>query len=426
MKFLKILFYGILIEGFIAKSFFFVGNDPVAAHYVASILLLTPLIIFYLIQPFSKERINFGVIFLFLILLTAFIASFLKANQSELIAFVSFFYMIIGFVYCIPYFFRVYRIEGWRLIMQILIFILLSSLALLLVNPAAANDPTSDRFSGSLISVAVACNIFFYAAVLTAVAAKFATTKRQFYVYALLCMLSIVFLYLTKTKSSLAEAMICVTFVILFNKKGVIDRKHLILASYTFISGVVLFLLMSDTLNIERLLAEFRIIDGSITTSRNKNWESGLARIQEAPLFGDGLLAKHTRGGSESFSVGNNYDAGFDPHSLPLSLGTQAGIPFMLLMMLFLLYILLKYLSTVGLRVAVQRPEFLIGTVHLIVMIFAGGDLTSLGNLVYRLYWLFIGILALQTLDLQRKKTKPNIIRQRRMPITFIKNPVVN
>ena len=48
-----------------------------------------------------------------------------------------------------------------------------------------------------------------------------------------------------------------------------------------------------------------------------------------------------------------------------------------------------------GLRASLQQPEFLIMSLVVPSMLFAGGDMISLGSLVNRLQWLFLGILAL-------------------------------
>ncbi len=85
---------------------------------------------------------------------------------------------------------------------------------------------------------------------------------------------------------------------------------------------------------IDEQLAEFRLADSALSDSRGSNWSFGIERIVAKPLFGEGLLAKQTQGGTSTIDPSNptSYDPRYDPHSLILSFGVEGGIPFMLLM----------------------------------------------------------------------------------------------
>lgn len=146
-------------------------------------------------------------------------------------------------------------------------------------------------------------------------------------------------------------------------------------------------------------LESFRLGDSQLTDSRTGNWEFGIERIIRAPLFGEGLLTKQTQGGTRGvdFAGETSYDPLYDPHSLILSFGVQAGIPFMIAMTALIVLILARFVSTFGVQRSLESPEFVIASVHFAVMIFAGGDLTTLGNIIDKIFWILLGTVALKT-----------------------------
>ena len=145
-------------------------------------------------------------------------------------------------------------------------------------------------------------------------------------------------------------------------------------------------------------------LDGDLLSTRNVVWEEGLSRVRESFFLGSGLLTKQTKGGSADVDFSsNNYDVTFDAHSLLITLTEQGGVLLLVLVTVSLLLPLWNFLRVYGVRASFQSPEFLIMSLMIPGMFFVGGDMISLGNLVNRLQWLFLGILAF---DLSSQRSK--------------------
>jgi O-antigen ligase len=229
--------------------------------------------------------------------------------------------------------------------------------------------------------------------------ALLARTPASFATYAAVSLLSLIFLYLTKTRSSLLEALVCLIVMLAFSplhqgRKMVAMAAAVLILGFVALSGVAL---TTGVVAVDRELDSFRA-GQTLADARGGNWAFGIERIGESPMFGEGLLAKQTQGGTRGVDFGSetSYDPRFDPHSLVLSFGVQAGIPFMLAMSGLILMVFGRYLAAFGLRRSLEAPEFLIGVVHFAIMLAAGGDLTALGNLVDKIYWVFLGTMALK------------------------------
>jgi O-antigen ligase len=157
-------------------------------------------------------------------------------------------------------------------------------------------------------------------------------------------------------------------------------------------------------------------LGGDLLSSRDLVWDEGLSRIRETFLWGTGLLTKQTKGGSAELDFSSsNYDPTFDAHALGITLIEQGGVLFLILVMALLILPLWKFLRVYGIRASLQNPEFLIMILVIPSMMFAGGDMISLGSLVNRLQWLFLGILsidvsnqALEFQDIPLPGCKPN------------------
>jgi O-antigen ligase len=210
-------------------------------------------------------------------------------------------------------------------------------------------------------------------------------------------------LFLTKTRTALAETFAIIAILVYgfrltthANARGWLGPS---LATLALISSALVF--GSGSFDFQSTATDFRLAEGSLEDSRAGNWEFGVERILNAPLFGEGLLTKQTQGGSRSLDIatGDNYDPTYDPHSLILSFGVQAGIPFAIGMLALIFGTLVQYLMAFGLRRALSSPEFVICLVHTLVMIPGGGDLTSFGNVMDRIYWIFLGFLAVSSRD---------------------------
>jgi hypothetical protein len=401
-----------IVEGLIVKSFYFVGNDPVVLHYIvsAATCAIAGLILFFTVGLKNLSAIEF--VFLLSSFGWSFASSFASGQQGNIMASGTFtLSTLMSFIF-VPRLMLAGQYDTIKFLRITLGVLTLLSAALLILLPSAAYDSESGRFSGASISVAVACEIFFFAVVFHVYDVREKTgLKSRGFSLLVLC-LAIGFLFLTYTRSVLVEAVAMLLLVVFTSHKGKLQGRTLIIAAGIFFVlgfSALLYLVVKDV-NIEQLMIDFRLADGgSATDSRMGNWLFGLQRIGDAPWFGEGMLTKQTAGGGELDlnAAGSTYNVIYDPHSLPLSLGVQAGIPFAIVIMVLLFWVHIRYLITFGFARSLASVDFMIGIVLFVGMIPGGGDLTSMGNVVDRIYWILLGTFALRT-NLRRDAEKSN------------------
>ena len=388
-----------LVESYLAKSFIFAGNDPTTLHYAVSIVLSVGMFLLFCLDSNAYR----GRFFLLFIaggaIAWTLISSYQTGYALNYIASVTFGFLILSCFFWFPYVCYRAGVETWRLLLVVLGIPASASLPMFLALPDMALDTLSGRLAGTFISVAVACNVFFYVSVLAAFALKL-TNKRKFQIlYLSVCLISLICLYFTRTRSSLLEAFVCIFIVCVTSAHGKIIFRRLF-ASIAFVAILVFaialgVLTLDFDLNSE--ISGFRLENG-ITSSRNDNWAFGVERIVKQPLFGEGMLTKQTQGGQAQVNLeaSDNYNAIYDPHSLVLSLGVQGGMPLLLAVMFLIFSPLIAIFRIRGPSGVLGSPEFVLSSVHLCTMIPAGGDLTSFGNSVDRIFWILLGALSLQ------------------------------
>ena len=399
-KFSLFILYIFFIEGFLAKSFLFNGNDPTILHYSLSSVIIMITLLLVLIYRGGHLINNFTIILLIFIFTWLTISTLYIGDNQNYLALPTFLILIFGCFYGIPSLGTISDNNILRILYFTLAFFSLSSIMLWVVTPDLSFDPDSGRFSGTLISVAVACNVFFYFSVIACAAMSVSTDMRARIIHGSLMFIGLGLLYFTKTRSSLVEALACIGILLI----GFRFRR--VNAAKGWFGPVLIGLLMTlgitalgfGAVDTQSQLEEFRLSDQSLDTSRGGNWEFGIERIIAAPLFGEGLLTKQTQGGSGTINIesGANYDPRYDPHSLILSFAVQAGIPFAIGMMGLLLSSLGYFLWVFGLRKSIETPEFVLCAVHTLAMIPAGGDLTSFGNSIDRIFWVLLGCVVLK------------------------------
>jgi O-Antigen ligase len=391
-----------IVEGLFVKSFVFVGNDPVVVHYIASSVTC---VLAGLILSFSVGLKNLSILELLLLLSSfawSFASSFASGQQSNLISSVTFSLSVFMSFVFVPRLMQAANYDTIRFLRTSLGVVVVLSTILLALIPGGAYERESGRFAGAAISVAVAGNVFFFATVFYGFDLREKVNWRGRAISLLVLCFSFGFLFLTYTRSLLSEAVLMLLLVIFTSRHGRIRTRTIVIAAGVFLILVfftLLFLVMRD-LNIEQLMVDFRLADGSSATdSRMGNWLFGLQRIGDAPWFGEGMLTKQTAGGGELDlnAAGSTYSVIYDPHSLPISLGVQAGIPFAILTMGLLFWVHIRYLITFGIARSLASVDFMIGIVLFVGMIPGGGDLTSMGNAVDRIYWILLGTFALRT-----------------------------
>lgn len=390
-----------LAECYLAKSFIFVGNDPTVLHYVISAALTLIMGLGFCLNSKVYEK-RFKLLFAAIVAVGwSMISAYVSDYSLNYISAGTFALLLFGCFFWLPYMVSVAGGEAWRLVLYVLAVPTVLSLVILIVAPSVAMDEQSGRFTGAFISVAVACNLLCFVCILSAFAAKAARTKKEFLIYAGLCVLSISLLYLTRTRSSLLEAVVGLLLVFIVREDGALVLKRILLtggALLVAVTGAMLAVAVSD-IDLRAEQAEFRM-EGGLTSSRNENWAFGLERIVRQPVFGEGLLAKQTQGGQGAINMEgkDNYNVIYDPHSLVLSLGVQGGLPFLVAVSFLFTAPLITFASRAGLSGVLTSPEFVISSLNLAMMIPAGGDMTSFGNSVDRILWILLGALSIKAI----------------------------
>jgi O-Antigen ligase len=387
-----------LIEGFVVKSVIFVGNDPVFWHYVISSVITLAIIIPYLRHLRRDVIFSVQSLLIVFVVVWCFISSWISGDVNNIFYVVSFFIFLVSCFIVIP---AVYSFSErgfqWSIFVLAGIFSLVS-IILYIFSPGVAIDSESGRFQGAYISVANASGITPVLAVVATSKLHFKKGWRKIFCLAII-ILSLTILYMTKTRSAIFETILIMTIVGIGVRINSANYKRgwlTPLLSFLIVAGGANTLIFGG-LDLSQTASDFRLGSASLEDSRTVHWDFGIEVIKEKPLFGEGMLAKQTRGGTQAINLdeSNNYDSRFDPHSLILSFGVQAGIPFAIGMILLITSCLFVFLKRFGFKTSLLCPEFCYSIVHLPMLVFSGGDLTSFGNLVDRIVWIFLGTLLL-------------------------------
>ena len=400
----SVLIVLLILESFIVKSVIFDKNDPILIHYLLSGLLISAICGLAVLRRSTWQRLRrlpglktFLIIVVWLVLVTT-----ARPSALEWAAVIGFVLLVCGFYLSTTSNLSSSGHSPRRVILYFFAIWVILSLITLVSSPAMSYELPSLRFRGALISVANACNIFFFASIYFAWSFKHeAFLNRN--VSACLGVLSFIFLLMTLTRSSILMAI--VGLVILASTDCLGRLRSFKVASILLVFAVFLIVVV---MNIDPSTLDGRFGVDDLFSSRDINWEEGLSRIRGTFLFGSCLLTKQTKGGSAELEFSSsNYDPNFDAHALAITLIEQGGVLFLLFVMTLLLMPLWKFLRVYGIRSALQHPEFLIMTLIIPGMMFAGGDMISLGSLVNRLQWLFLGIVALDASSKDLKLINP-------------------
>lgn len=397
----RILLGSFIAIGLIVKSFLFVGGEPVLVHYALNGFIVGIAGIAYFSAGGGRLLASPVALALGFALFWSLVSALFSPISLNIVAVATFAVVSVGSLIFFPALCLRVGVEPWRLIAYVLGFTIPITIVLWLIDAGKTIDPESGRFSGALVSVAVACSIYLFVCVFAFRAALLASSRGMAMFYGMTSIVSLLFLYLTKTRSALAECLVCLLLMLIFSplKRGakmVSMGAAGLLLMFVALSGLAA---STGIVPLDNELESFRLGDEQLTDARSTNWGFGIERIIQAPLFGEGLLTKQTQGGSRGvdFSSETSYDPRYDPHSLILSFGVQAGIPFMIAMTSLILLIFSRFVAIFGIQRSLESPEFVIASVHFAVMIFAGGDLTTLGNIIDKIFWILLGTVALKT-----------------------------
>lgn len=388
------------VLGLSFKTVIFVDREPVLINYTTHAFLISIMAII----AFQYSRFLIDLSFSLFILIAATMFATISAVNSGLslniVAVGTFTVVWFGSFFIMPLMCFWVGVEPWRVICYVTCAIVPLSVILMVISPELTIDPLSGRFRGAMVSVAYGGLVFSLACLLSARAAMVASALGYKLAFGALSVTALYLLYLTLTRSSLAETVACVGLLAVFGplnrqSKMVIFALMAILAVGLVLSGVAV---SSGIVSIDDQLESFRLADRQLVNARDLNWEFGLERIAASRWFGEGLLTKQTQGGTSTldFSAATNYDQSYDPHSLAISLGVQGGIPFMIAILFVNIWVIMSFIRVFGLKNAFQSPEFVFVSIHFAAMNVAGGDLTTMGNIVERIYWVLLGTLALK------------------------------
>ena len=406
-----ILASAFIVEGLVVKSFVFTGNDPIILHYAASTLLCGAIILYLLVRKALTNLSVFQMVLLGAALSWSIVSSINSDRIENLVASITFGLAFFTAYIAVPRLFERTNTSLENVIRSLLIAFTVISLVMAILFPSLATDAGSGRFSGAAISVAVACNMFFFSTVVFAFSARAASNTRDRILYVALTLAAFGMLYITYTRSLLVLTTFCLFIILITNKNGYLVTRNLFIAALIGLSiaGVGLAYEAVFGFDYEQLLINLRLIDGaSVTTSRDTNWAFAIQRISDEPLFGEGMLTKQTAGGFNSLDIETaaGYAVTYDPHSVILSFGVQAGVPFAFFMTSFFVLVFATHLYKFGFSPSLASAPFMVGFFNFVTMIFSGGDLTSMGSSVDRFNMLFIGIIGYNAMFTPAPKSK--------------------
>lgn len=419
-----------ILVGLAIKSGFFLEREPVIVNYIVSSLTLGALTVYAVRYGTGLVNPTLMALATVIVLWAAF-SAVESGITLNLVATGALAVLVFGFLIGPPIALYRARVEGWRAVNYAITIGTVLSLLSLTLNFGDPIDPDNGRVRGVWVSVAVACSLFGFNCFLSVREAIAAKSRVAALFWIVIAASSFYLLFMTRTRSSLAELFISLILLALFApmRRGLrILSLSLLTISLTF-SLFGLGAVSTGSVSVDDHLAEFRLADRQLTDARDGNWEFGFERIAAKPIFGEGLLAKQTQGGQSviDFDAKTNYDPRYDPHSLGISLAVQGGLPFLFLMGGLITTILVRFVATFGLARSLQSPEFVIVVLRLSISVFSGGDMTALGNVVDKIVWLFLGLLALKT-ELFRRSQRSGArlesrLLERRPPISGGRRP---
>ena len=387
----SVLIVLLILESFIVKSVIFDKNDPILIHYLLSGLLISAICGLAVLRRSTWQRLRrlpglktFLIIVVWLVLVTTS-----RPSALEWAAVLGFVLLVCGFYLSITSNLSTFGPSPRRVILYFFAIWVILSLITLVISPAMSYELPSLRFRGALISVANACNIFFFSTIYFAWSFKYKVFLRRG-ASGCLGVLSFIFLLMTLTRSSI---LLAILGLLVFSSTDSLGR----IRAFKIVSILLIFavFLIGVVMTIDSSTLDGLRLGGDLLSSRDLVWDEGLSRIRETFLWGTGLLTKQTKAGSAELDFSSsNYDPTFDAHALSITLIEQGGVLFLILVMALLILPLWKFLRVYGIRASLQNPEFLIMILVIPSMMFAGGDMISLGSLVNRLQWLFLGILS--------------------------------
>jgi hypothetical protein len=395
------LILALIAEGMIVKSAIFLDNDPTLPHYIISAALGSLIFIICIINKYAKYMINWQSIVFLSCLIWSFLSSFQTGYTPNLIAVATFGCMFLFFFISIPVMIQSVEKNVIRVIYPPFFLMALISIFLYMTELWSTIDPSSNRFLGSYISVANASIGFsFFTAFSFAMIFSYQDHRKKIF-FGLMTILGIYLCFLTKTRSIALETIFFIAVIYYGNRISNPLKKGAWLAPVIATLGILsaFMIVIAGNFDWSATAADYRVAEGSLQDSRTGNWAFGIERTLNAPLFGEGMLTKQTQGGTRSLDLagGDNYDSSYDPHSLVLSFSVQAGIPFAIGMIILIFGTIIQYAAIFGIKKSLSNATFVICSIHTLVMIPTGGDLTSFGNYSDRIYWILLGVIALKS-----------------------------
>lgn len=244
-----------------------------------------------------------------------------------------------------------------------------------------------------MVSVATLCGFFSLYSIFNS---KEKTKAQLIWGYAHL-VLALYLLILTGTRSALASVLMGIVLSLIVFKTRHVAIKFLktslavglLLTGFFFGADIADYAIQVATG--EKSIGQRAAQDG--LSSRWDEVQRGFNEFSEKPLLGHGLLSKFSSA-NEDNQVGA-YDASKDPHNILISAGVIGGYGFIFLVSIGFIGLIILSLNRlfgssdaikiIAIYMTTQIPILFIYHMHL-----------SMGGIADRIYWLFIGYLALK------------------------------
>lgn len=387
------LFFNIFLTKFHVLSFRIQSVDAFALNTIlCSVLLLvmtfcrSPIII-----PI-ENKLTHGVIGVSVVIILNWSFSLMVTpntvaqNNFQTIGVMSFLLMVVAFVFAIPSLLSTGRILS--LLEYSLTILILFSMSLFILPDLHLGG----RFRGIFVDPGVLSNISSLAASIFAL--RFLIDRRV--VHALLFMGALTLIISTGSRTALLQVFSALFFFGLLDRtgpgpviRGFFKRYYFLCIPVFTVAVTCLFFL-----GVGRLGFGAREVRNNGFLDRFMHWKTSVSNLKDNVWVGDGILSKFMEGGNGVALT--HFHSYKDPHNVFIYMVQVGGLPLLTILMLLLIAVGFSSVRAIGSR---NVSLSIIGALMIsnFSALLFGGSLFSINNINDKIFWLFLGVLAIHS-----------------------------